>query len=237
MAAAPPDDAGSARLGAFVRVVKDHPLVLALSILGTVATFIVGTARVTGLVVDATATPIGETVASGEISLPAADDYEYATVEDQTGQIAVEVPTEWGNVLGNGWHASAFTRIPRGEVIGPGLNAAPNVAEWSDDLETPGVFIGVSRDILAEYEPEEILQQVAYDGCRTTGRHAYTNAEYTGAIVTWQCDGGAQWRVLAATPTESRAYLVYLQAKLVSEADVDAYNRILNTFEVDFETV
>jgi hypothetical protein len=70
----------------------------------------------------------------------------------------------------------------------------------------------------------------------TSDRRSYSNADFTGAIVTWDCEGDAQWRVLAATPTESRSHLLYVQAKLVSAADVEAYNKILNTFEVDFES-
>jgi hypothetical protein len=234
--AAPVETAAAAsRVGSFARIVKEHPLMLTVSILGTIATFIVASARLTDLVLDAGGSPIADTIPINDVTLPDAESYEYSKVEDETGRISVEVPTRWGNVLGNGWHANNFRRIPRGTLIGPGLNASPNVAAWSDDLETPGVFIGASEGILGEYEPEEILQQVSYGGCETADRRTYTNAEYTGAIVTWACDGGAQWRILAATPTESRSHLVYVQAKLVSSADVEAYNKILNTFEVDFD--
>jgi hypothetical protein len=237
MGAAPNGDARVAdagRFGSLVQVVKGHPVMLVLSILGTVATFIVGTARVTDLVIGSNDTPIGP-VSPDEISLPDAVAYEYARVEDESGQISVEVPTRWGHTRGDGWHPTSFTKVPRGQRIGPGLNAAPNVEAWKEDLETPGVFIGASETLLDEYEPEEVLQQASYSGCETVDRESYTNAEYTGAIVTWACDGGAQWRILAATPTESRSYLVYVQAKLVSKADVEAYNKIVNTFEVDFD--
>lgn len=238
-AAAKEDEARPApadRVGGLVRVVKEHPLMLAISILGTVATFVVGAARVTDLVVGDDGTSIGETVPESDVTLPPAASYEYTRVEDESGRISVEVPTRWGHVRGNGWHASGFAGIPRGRVIGPGLNAAPNVEAWRGDLETPGVFIGASEEILDVYDPDEVLEQTSYGGCVTSDRTSYTNAEFTGAVETWACDGGAQWRILAATPTESRAYLVYLQAKLVSKADVEAYNKILNTFEVDFET-
>jgi hypothetical protein len=239
MAAAPNGDAHVAdagRFGSLVQVVKGHPVMLALSILGTVATFIVGTARVTDLVIGSSETPIGNPVSSEDVSLPDAADYEYARVEDESGQISVEVPTRWGHTRGNGWHPTTFSEVPRGQRIGPGLNAAPNVEAWKEDLETPGVFIGASELILDAYEPEEVLQQASYSNCETVDRESYTNAKYTGAIVTWACDGGTQWRILAATPTESRSYLVYVQAKLVSKADVEAYNKILNTFEVDFDS-
>lgn len=209
---------------------------LTVSILGTVATFIVATARLTDLVVGADEpVPIGTTIPSSEISLPPAASYEYARVTDDSGEISVEVPTSWGNVRGNGWYPRAFPTFSSDAPIGPGLNASPNIEAWREDLETPGVFIGASQRILGEYTPDQVLQSASYAGCETTGRETYANAEFTGTIVTWECDGDAEWRILAATPTESRSHLVYLQAKLVSSADAEAYNKILNTFEVNFE--
>jgi hypothetical protein len=38
--------------------------------------------------------------------------------------------------------------------------------------------------------------------------------------------------VLAAVPTAAREYLVYLQVKLVSPRDAEAYERVLETFRV-----
>jgi serine protease Do len=204
-----------------------------VSVLGTIATFVVGTARVTDLVLDGGTGGIGPTI--DEALLPPASGYEYAVVSDQTGQIRVEVPTAWGHVQGNGWHAQALDPIPEGELVGPGLNAAPNVESWRGDLRTPGVFVGASKAVLGEFDRTTILERVGFDGCTTTKSEPYTTANFTGAIKTWTCPRGAQWRVLAAVPTESRAYLVYVQVKLVSSADVAAYNRILGTFEVDFD--
>jgi hypothetical protein len=90
----------------------------------TLATFVVGTARVTGLVFDGGATPIGETIPQNALLLPPGAGYDYVAVSDETGQISVDVPTAWRNVLGNGWHAHRLGPIPEGEFIGPGLNAA-----------------------------------------------------------------------------------------------------------------
>jgi hypothetical protein len=224
--------------GRLAQVVRNHPLTVAVSVLGTIATFIVGSVRVGGLVLGAGVSPIGDTIPHGELTLPAAAQYEYVSVSDDGGTLSVDVPTTWANVFGNGWHAQGLPPVRSGEVIGPGLNAAPSIAAWRDvaDLETPGVFVGASEEILDHYTPQSILRRVSFAGCRTAGSSSYTNADFTGAIVTWSCgDGGAQWRVLAATPTESRAYLVYVQVKLVSSADIEAYNRILGTFDVDFD--
>lgn len=238
MAAAP--ESGAEVVSGWVRIVqlvKHHPLMTVASVVGTLATCIAGTVKVGGLVLGTGISPIGEAIPASEFLSPSTGSYQYVAVSDATGQISVEVPTVWGNVLGNGWHAQGLPPTPDGKLIGPGLNAAPNVAAWrsATDFETPGVFVGASEKVLGAYSPEKILRGVSFESCRTTGVTPYTNADFTGATVTWSCPHGAQWRVLAATPTESRAYLVYVQVKVVSRADVEAYNRILGTFKADFK--
>jgi hypothetical protein len=225
------------RWGRLVGVVKSHPLMALVSVLGTIATFVVGTTRVAGLLVGGgDAVGVGQPIPIDD-SLPAVPGYEYVVVSDRTGQISVEVPTEWGNVLGNGWHASkALKPVLAGERIGPGLNASPSVEAWKTDLLTPGVFIGASRSLLEEFTPRGLLERVSYGACRTTGRESYSSKRYTGEIASWTCPGDTSWRVLAAVPTAAREYLVYLQVKLVSPRDAEAYERILDTFRVRLGT-
>jgi hypothetical protein len=204
-------------------VVRQHPIVVAISVLGTLATFIVGSVRVVDL------------VAGPEKELVEAPSYDYVEVSDDTKQISVEVPTVWAHVPGNGWHASSIPGVTNGTRVGPGLNAAPNVDAWMNDLETPGVFIGASRQLLERHTPSTLLRRTPPAGCASTGSETYASANFTGEVVTFQCEGTkTQWRRLAATPTTTRDYLMYLEAKLVTTADLEAYNKILNTFEVEF---
>jgi hypothetical protein len=104
-----------------------------------------------------------------------------------------------------------------------------------DDLETPGVFIGASRELLRTHSPATIIRRTPPSGCFSVASDTYTGAGFTGEVVTFRCeDTNAEWRRLAATPTTTRDYLLYLEAKLLSTADLEAYDKILNTFEVDF---
>ena len=238
VAAAP--ESGAHAVSGWVRLValvKNHPLMAVVSVLGTLATFTVGTVRVAGLLIGGGLAPIGDAIPSSELAAPPGAEYEYVEVSDATGQISVDVPTAWANVLGDGWHAQGLPPLPDGRAIGPGLNAAPSVEAWrsAGEFDTPGVFVGASREILKAYSPVTILQRVSFDGCRTTGGDRYTNDDFTGATVVWSCPRSTQWRVLAATPTESRAYLVYVQVKLTSAADAEAYNRVMGTFEADLD--
>jgi hypothetical protein len=222
--------------GRLARVVKEHPLMAAISVVGTCATFIIGTTRVASLVIGGGLGGVGPAVEAGTTNLPSAPEYEYVEVSDETGRITVEVPTVWGDVPGDGWYPRSIPGVKSGARVGLGLNAAPNVEAWKEDLETPGVFIGASRALLDVHTPTSILRRTPPDGCSSTTSETYANADFTGEILTFACpDAGAEWRRLAATPTKTRDYLVYLEAKLLSSADVEAYNKILNTFEVDFD--
>jgi hypothetical protein len=206
-------------------LVKQHPIVVALSVLGTLATFVVGSVRV----VDLATGPAKELVE--------APSYDYVEVSDATGQISVEVPTVWADVPGNGWHALGIPGVQDGKRVGPGLNAAPSVAAWREDLETPGVFIGASRELIQGHSPTTLIRRTPPAGCASMASETYASASFTGEVVTFKCEGTkTQWRRLAATPTTTRDYLMYLEAKLASTADLEAYNKILNTFEVDFRS-
>jgi hypothetical protein len=229
----------SGRWVRLVHVVKHHPLMAVVSVLGTLTTFVVGTAKLTGLVVGSGAVSLGPVIPVSEIGPVPGSSYGYVTVSDETGQISVDVPTAWGNVLRNGWHAHGLPPFPEDAPLGPGVNAAPNVAAWkrAGDFRTPGIFVGASETVIDEYAPDELLQRVSFgDECQSAGGAPYTNDDFAGATLTWTCPNGSQWRVLAATPKKSHGYLVYVQVKLVSAADVEAYNRVVRTFDVDFDS-
>jgi hypothetical protein len=197
--------------------------VVALSVLGTLVTFVLGSVRVVELV---------RGPAEDLVDRPS---YQYVEVSDATGQISVEVPTVWADVPGNGWHALGIPGVGDGVRVGPGLNAAPSVQRWKGDLETPGVFIGASRELLKDHTPTTLIRRTPPAGCASMDSETYAGAGFTGEVVTFRCeDTKTQWRRLAATPTTTRDYLMYLEAKLVSDADLEAYDKILNTFEVDF---
>jgi hypothetical protein len=235
--AAAPDAVTGWNWARIAQAAKTHPLFAVISVLGTIATFIVGSVRVTGIVLGATTSPIGQTIPPGTLGLPTVSSYRYISQEDATGRIEVDIPTTWVTTPGNGWHAHNLPPIPEDRVLGPGLNATPDLAAWgrSGEFETPGVFVGASQTILHDFTPERLLQDVSFADCTKSERTAYANSDFTGEIVVWSCRGRAQWRVLAATPKKSEDYLVYLQVKLVTSADVEAYNRILKTFKVRFD--
>ena len=110
----PAPDNGAEVASGWVRlaqVVKHHPLMMVVSVLGTLATFTVGTARVVGLVVDAETAPIGETIPASELMPPSAASYAFVEVSDATGQISVEVPRAWATCSATAGTRRVFLRF------------------------------------------------------------------------------------------------------------------------------
>ena len=248
------------RFARLAQAAKNHPMLAVASALGSLGTFAAGTAAVAGLFGAGGSGAIGESISPGDLGLPEELSYSYKQVSDDEGRISVQVPVGW-KVLGEGWHAHELPPIAEDKLLGPGMNALPATSEvekinlasnanvgdssprlelvtslddWKTDQRTPGVFIGASEEILRTHSPSDVLDNIVFRDCVIWAREAYTKGPFAGEVLTWNCPD-AQWRLLAATPKDPPRYLVYVQVKLVSTADVEAYNKILTTFEVDFD--
>jgi hypothetical protein len=224
---------------------QEHPWIFFSSVLGGIGTFL-------GTIISAIALwagnssqqkpakPAAETrVAS--IATPARYS-SYYEISDNQRAISVEVPREWGTHPGNGWHPINFPPFPPGTSIGPGLNAAPNVKAWKNDLSTPGVFLGVSKKLAqAGYDPDKLLNLFfPAEVCRTAKTERYPNALYPSSLFRgrsqrWICSESGrypQWYLLAALPVGKKSPLIHVQVKLVSPRDEQALERILSTFRI-----
>jgi len=150
---------------------------------------------------------------------------EYRDLTDDSGQIELSVPVAWSDVETEGW-------IRDNERIGPAVVAAPDLIAWRGEWGTPGVFIGAS-DSLGE-TTESMLDAERWDSsCTYQGRDDYDDNVYTGRYDLYaDCgDEGSIFIVIAAEPPEG-GFLIYLQIVVVSEADFDAADEIIRTFQV-----
>lgn len=153
----------------------------------------------------------------------------YTSVADDTGQLSLEVPTAWNHRRSNGW----YTNLPRvdNNPVGPGVNAAPNVEDWSSDLTTPGIFLGSSLPLAERYSTRQLAAAYSFSSCDLEREEHYARPPLRGDSATWLCEGGTRWYVLAAEPDEG-SYVVIVQAKLVDARDSDALDRGLRSIEV-----
>lgn len=150
---------------------------------------------------------------------------EYVSVRDDSGMLQMSVPVEWSDIDGTPWTFED-------EEAGPSLNASVDVDGFYDNWTTPGAFLGASTSLRATYDPNSFLDQFDLsDSCTYDGRSDYSDELYTGAYDSYSnCDGtGNNFLVLVVEP-ESQGVLIILQVQMVTAADQEALQRILESF-------
>ena len=161
--------------------------------------------------------------------------YSYVERRDDSATIRVEVPTAWGNVDGGPWTSTGIRGFVDGTLLGAKLAASPNVSAWREagELTTPGILVGVSDVLPAQWAARSLAQAFNYEGCQYTRDDPYASGGLTGWQVRSDCPGSAaRWMTLAATSPAVPGALVFVQAKLVTEDDEEAYERVLGTLSV-----
>ncbi len=151
----------------------------------------------------------------------------YETVNDDTGALLVEVPSAWSDIDGAEWF------LDDGTYLGPSITAAPSVDDFWSVWTTPGVFFA------AVHEPAvtvtEFLDNRFEDfsgSCDYGGRFDYSDALYTGQYDYYSdCGGeGVLYVIVAVTPDDGTNALILVEVQIVTDADLDALDRILNSF-------
>lgn len=148
---------------------------------------------------------------------------EFVSISDDTGTLTMDVPVEWSDINGSAWTQDD-------EEIGPGLSASPDLDGFSNTWEVPGAFFGVSEQITMTVE--EYLDSLTFnESCTYDSRSEYADGVYTGFYDLWiDCgDAGSSFVVIAARP-EDGSYMALVQVQVVGDADLDAVDRIMNTF-------
>ncbi|MEA2000867.1 MAG: trypsin-like peptidase domain-containing protein [Actinomycetota bacterium] len=153
----------------------------------------------------------------------------YVSITDVNNTISVDVPTEWvDSDVESLW-------FYEDEVVGASVSAATNYTDWVDGWQTPGMFFGASATISSYETVDSILDKQDFSfACTYDGRFEYADVYYEGAYDLWaDCAGEDTLFVdLVAQPPGSNV-LMLLQIVVVSDADLEALDTILNTFVVD----
>lgn len=157
------------------------------------------------------------------------DAYEYVTLTDDADAIQFEVPTTWDDTNGSAW---LFDDVE----VGSALSAAPNFDDFLETYSTPGVFFGASASLTDEYTVESLLDRFYENNdfnCTYEGREPYEDALYTGYFDRYtDCgDVGSTIIDLVAEP-EDQSFVMWLNIQVVDEADLEALDHILNSFQV-----
>jgi serine protease Do len=183
--------------------------------------------QLNGRGLEAVSIPVVPTRAATEGEPAAAGYTDFVLITDDYGLLQVEVPQEWSDVDGSAW-------LMEGEEIGATVSASPDLAGFNDSYDTPGLFFGASNVLIAEVDAFSFLDAINFsDDCLLDGRYDYDDGYYVGYYDLWTDCGDALSSIvdIAATP-EDGSYLVWVLGQLVSDADVDAFSRVIETFQV-----
>lgn len=157
----------------------------------------------------------------------AGDDYEYEYVTDDSGRISVEVPTAWTDIDG-----APFIDGSGNEIFD--VIIAEDVQAFVETFDVSGVRISASYDVARTTNEINILEgyfDEFSELCTYEATEEYADPFYTGEYDVYRdCQGtGADFYVVAVVP-ESRAFVIWIEAVVRSDADLLALDRILDSF-------
>ena len=150
---------------------------------------------------------------------------DYQSIVDDTGSIVIEVPSEWSDIDPTPATDDAGADIPY-------ILAATDQQAWRDTFDVPGVLfvkLGPTDDI-----PATLLEFGDLSGsCTDLGLVDYSDPVFTGQYQVWDACGGTPTAVvvLAAIPADG-SYTALMLVQIVSDADLEALDRIFQTFNV-----
>jgi len=151
----------------------------------------------------------------------------FVTITDDSGTISVDVPAEWTDVLGATWFNENIE-------LGPGLSASTDREAWLNTWEVPGVFVGASEALLAEYGSAEayLADFAGFSDCQDEATGDYDDGLYVGVYSIYEgCgDTGATFARVIAVPTETADYLIRFEFQAIADRDFDALDVALSTF-------
>jgi len=152
---------------------------------------------------------------------------EFVGIYDDSQAVYVEVPVEWAQVDGSNWVGDD------GSVLGSSIIASTDIEGFSSTYTTPGMQI-LAGTVFGDSTMGELADIMDFsDACTYDGRFDYSDGFYTGVYDQYSnCDGqGSVIIVLAAEPAE-QDYSVIVLVQVVTDADLDALDHILDTFIV-----
>jgi serine protease Do len=156
---------------------------------------------------------------------------DYVAVTDDYQAIQVEVPAAWSEVDGAPWKTDNGAEFAS-------VYAAPSLKDFTDYWGTPGVKFNVTADKEKIGGHIQVLDWTrSYDflvDCELDSRYDYDDGYYRGAYDYYEdCSDQADYMILAAVPKQGgEDVLILLEVQIVTNADLDAAQRILDTFDI-----
>jgi serine protease Do len=158
-------------------------------------------------------------------------------IADDSNVITMEVPNDW-EYNGSPWNDTWSIGNSTNNFTAQTLTASPNVKDYGDGWTTPGIFIATSRDWGSIGGYANLLEGVRdfYKECKPNGQQKYKDDTYEGMMQKYAKCGGTNMNtlVLAARPIHnSSSYLLLVEIKYETQADLDQMDTILTSTEVN----
>lgn len=202
---------------------SDEELVLAFSFADEYADDTTGDGDDTGTTTTTTTTDNGTD--------DTADEVEYMEIWDDTEQLVMQVPTTWNDVAYGVWTTGEGDDK---EEVGYYLMASTDADGLYEYWDVSGVWFGASNVLAERYARGEYLDLPGYaDQCEYVGRFDYSDPLYTGMYdLSENCGGTDTSMVQLEVWPESEAYLIYVYGQVNTDADWEAIDVVLDTFQV-----
>jgi len=159
-------------------------------------------------------------------SLEAGEAYSYETITDDTGVLVVDVPTAWAD------RQTSQVQLTEGGADLPQIVAAPSIDGFLNTYDVPGMSFIV--DATGATSVDDFISYSQFTGdCVSDGPEPYDDGLYQGQLQVWTDCGAslAGLAVIAAQPPGGE-FTVRVVVQLVTEADADALDQIIQTFRV-----
>lgn len=154
----------------------------------------------------------------------------YTTITDRTGIISMDVPTDWAETTSDDW-------IWNDETVGIRLLAAADLEKMLANWGYPGVIFNVSTSLVANYTPDDLLDNWQYtSSCTYEGRKEIPEGYFTGAYDLWtECKGDENGGVIVALVPEEENFILLIEIYLAGAIDFDAVDHILDSFVIKLD--
>ena len=153
----------------------------------------------------------------------------YTRITDNEEKIMVQVPVEWSDIETGAWKF-------KGKNTGVFLAASADLGNFYSSRSQSGVLIGVSSGLARTYSKDSLLGVENRDlsrQCAHKGRFDYKNQFYSGQYDHFaSCASGAPGLFVFTTSSADKKLLIMIRVAVVSDADLEAVDTIINTFQV-----
>ena len=149
----------------------------------------------------------------------------YRYLVDDTNRITVAVPETWTDI-------ATFPGNIGGASV-PAINAATDLQLWNDTFDAPGVLYAAFP---YTSDPQTLINVYGLTaGCASSTVVPYADGVFTGSWAQWtECGpgGAAEWHLIVASPAD-QAFTAFVQIQLTGPQDQQAFDVVLETFNVD----